>query len=65
MTRAIDSRLLLKLAADVERLLDRVTELENSRRTDSAAIARHAEALELIRLALNDDGESEEAATLQ
>jgi hypothetical protein len=67
MTRAIDARLILRLAAQVEDLLARVTELENSQRTDSATIARHAQALEVIRQVLSDDGEGKDAegATLQ
>ena len=65
MTRAIDGRLLIKLAAQVEDLQARVTELENAQRTDSAAIHRHGEALEVIRGVLNGDDEIKEGTMIQ
>jgi hypothetical protein len=60
----VDGRLLLKVAADVTRLLDRVTELENSRRTDSAAIARHSEQIEALAKALSEGDEEIEERTM-
>ena len=69
MTRAIDARLILRLAAQVEDLLARVTDLENSQRTNTATIAKHAQALEVIRGVLNGDASDaddiEEGARLQ
>ena len=63
--RPIDGRLLLKVASQLENLQARVAELENGQRIHAQTIARHAEALEIIRQTLNDENENEEAATLQ
>jgi hypothetical protein len=64
MTRAIDGRLLLKLAAQVEELQARVTELEGAQRINALTIARHAEAIETIAEALNAE-DDEEGAMIQ
>jgi hypothetical protein len=63
----VDGRLLVRVAAQVEELLARVTELENRERIHAQTIARHAEALDAIGKALSDDhgDESEEGAMLQ
>lgn len=62
--QSIDGRLLLKLAAQVEELQARVTELEGAQRIHALTIARHAEAIEAIVAALNAD-EDEEGAMIQ
>jgi hypothetical protein len=62
--QSIDGRLLLKVAAQLENLRDRVTELENRERVAAQAIARHAEALEAIRIALSEDGEEIDERTM-
>jgi hypothetical protein len=51
----------------VEELQLRVTELENGQRINAQTTARHAEALDAIGKALNDDHdeENEEGAMLQ
>jgi hypothetical protein len=65
-SRAIDDRLILRLASQVERLLDRVAELENRERIHAQTIARHAEALDAIGKALSEDAEEiEERTTIQ
>jgi hypothetical protein len=65
--RSIDARLLVRVAAQVEELQLRVTELENGQRINAQTTARHAEALDAIGKALNDDHdeENEEGAMLQ
>jgi hypothetical protein len=66
MTRArADGLLLLKLASQVEDLRARVTELENRQRITGQTIARHAEAIEAIGKALNEnDGEEIKERTM-
>ena len=63
----VDGRLLIRIAAEVEQLRDRVTELENREHIHAQTIARHAEALEAVRLALSEDndGEIEEGTMIQ
>jgi hypothetical protein len=67
MTRAIDGRLLLKVAAQLENLRDRVAELEGAQRAHAQTVARHGEQLDAIDKALSDDDteENEEGAMLQ
>jgi hypothetical protein len=61
----VDGRLLVRVAAQVEELQARVTELENRERTRAQTVERHSEQIEAIAKALDDDGEIEQAATLQ
>jgi hypothetical protein len=56
---------LLKVADQLEELQVRVTELEARERINAQAIERHGEHIEAIAKALDDDGEIEQAATLQ